>query len=224
MSLKLAILASGNGSNAQAIFAAVSRGSLDAEVRLVLCNQPGAGVLDHAALAGIPAQCLDGAEYSSREAYDLALIEAIRASGADVVALAGYMRLLTPAFLEAFPGRILNIHPAVLPSFKGVRGAEQAVAYGVKISGCSVHFVSQGMDEGPLIIQAAVPVIQGESAQELQNRIHVLEHRIYPQALHWLAQDRLSLSGRSVSLVPADLPKAEQPPMTLIWPPLEQGF
>ena len=224
MSLRLAILASGNGSNAQAMFDAVERGALDADIRLVLSNRPGARVLERAAARSLPCRGLDHTQFPDRAAYDRALAEAVREAGADTVALAGYMRLLSPDFLAAFPGRVLNIHPALLPAFPGVHGAADACAWGVKLSGCTVHFVSDEMDCGPIIIQACVPALQAEDADALQNRIHGLEHRIYPQALQWLAENRLSLDGRRVLLAPADRALAPAPEQAFVWPPLEAGF
>ena len=224
MSLRLAILASGNGSNAQAMFDAVERGALDADIRLVLSNRPGARVLERAAARSLPCRCLDHTQFPDRAAYDRALAEAVREAGADTVALAGYMRLLSPDFLAAFPGRVLNIHPALLPAFPGVHGAADACAWGVKLSGCTVHFVSDEMDCGPIIIQACVPALQAEDADALQNRIHGLEHRIYPQALQWLAENRLSLDGRRVLLAPAARALAPAPEQAFVWPPLEAGF
>lgn len=224
MSLKLAILASGSGSNAQAMFDAVDRGALNADIRLVLCNRPGAKVLDRAATRGVPSLCLDHAAFPDRESFDRAMVDALRQAGADTVALAGYMRLLTPAFLAAFPGRVLNIHPALLPAFPGTHGAADACAWGVRLSGCTVHFVSHDMDCGPIIVQACVPVLQEESPDELQARIHVQEHRIYPQALQWLAEERLVLEGRRVRLIPAERPLASSLDQGFIWPPVEQGF
>lgn len=224
MSLRLAILASGNGSNAQAMFDAVDRGALAADIRLVLSNRPGARVLERAAARSLPHRCLDHTLYPDRAAYDRALVDAIRGAGADTVALAGYMRLLSPEFLTAFPGRVLNIHPALLPAFPGAHGAVDARAWGVKVSGCTVHFVSDEMDCGPIIVQACVPVLQDEDTDGLQNRIHGLEHRIYPQALQWLAENRLTLDGRRVLLAPAGRAPAPAPDRALIWPPLEAGF
>ena len=224
MSLKLAILASGNGSNAQAMFDAVDRGVLDADIRMVLCNRPGAKVLERAAARGLPFCCLDHTTFPDRASFDRRAVEVLRDAGADTVALAGYMRLLTPDFLAAFPGRVLNIHPALLPSFPGVHGAADACAWGVRLSGCTVHFVSEEMDCGPIIVQACVPVLQDEGPDELQQRIHVLEHRMYPQALQWLAEERLFLQGRRVRLAPAGKAPATPPELAFVWPPLERGF
>ena len=224
MPMRLAILASGNGTNAQAMLDLAAVGTLDAEVCLVLCNRPGAGVLKRAEKAGVPGLCLDHTTFPSREAFDQAMIRALREAGADTVALAGFMRLLTPAFIRAFPGRILNIHPALLPAFPGTRGIEDAVAWGVTLAGCTVHFVDEIMDHGEVIIQAALPVREGESLDEFKIRVHALEHRLYPQALQWLSRGRLSVRGRRVRLAPADVPRAATEQDTLIWPPLEQGL
>jgi phosphoribosylglycinamide formyltransferase-1 len=145
--------------------------------------------------------------------------------------MAGFMRIVTPVFLSAFPHRVINIHPALLPAFPGVHGQADAAAYGVRISGCTVHFVDEQMDHGPVIIQAAVPCQAGEDGDALGPRILKLEHRVYPQAIQWIAEDRLTVRGRHVELRVSGRPKAEQPradidPPTraLVWPPLEAGF
>ncbi len=224
MTLQLAIVASGNGTNAQAIIDAVNRKALDASIRLILSNRPQAKVLERARLAGIPALCLEHTAHPDRSAYDAAMVAAIRESGADTVALAGYMRLLTSAFLHAFPGRVLNIHPALLPAFPGVHGAAEARDWGVTLTGCTVHFVDEELDHGAIIIQAAVPCMAGEPLDDLLNRIHAAEHRIYPQALQWLAAGRIRLDGRTVHILPASESPAACPESCLIWPPLEEGF
>lgn len=228
MALRVAVLASGNGSNLQSILDKAAAGVLDADVRLVLCNRPDAYALQRAAQAGVPHLCLPHGDFADRESFDAAMVAAIREAGADAVVLAGYMRLLTPLFLNAFAGRVVNIHPAVLPAFPGVRGAADAHAYGVKITGCTVHFVEEKMDHGPVIIQAAVPLNPEEDVEALKGRIHAMEHRIYPQALQWLAQGRLVLDGRTVRLAP---PASGEAPARaadrgdwLVWPPLEAGF
>lgn len=229
MPLNIAILASGNGTNAQVIMDKAGAGILDVDVRLVLSNRPGAGVLERAHRAGVPSVVIDHSLYPDRAAHERAVVEAVAASGARVVVLAGYMRLLTGQILSAFPGRILNIHPALLPSFPGTHGGADALAYGVKLTGCSVHFVDEQMDTGPLIIQAAVPVMDGDTLETLMPRIHALEHRIYPQALQWLAQGRLRVEGRQVHLAPdareTVRPTADGPDGDwFVWPPLEKGF
>lgn len=202
MTLQLAALASGTGSNVNAILEAISTGRLDARVRLLLTNNPEAPVVDIAERYGVPLWARDHRDFAGREAFDQAMLEAIRESGADTVALAGYMRLLSPFFLQAFPGRVLNIHPSVLPSFPGVHGGRDALDYGVRFTGTTVHFVNEVMDNGPVIIQAVVPVSGTDTLESLMPRIHALEHKIYPQALQWLAQGRLSLVGRRVLLHP----------------------
>ena len=219
MSLQLAVLASGSGTNFQAMVDAVRRGVLDADIRIVICNRPGAKVIDRAKAAGVICAVMDHKQWPSREAYDLAVADAIRKSGADTVALAGYMRMLTPGFLNAFPHRVINIHPALLPSFPGIHGAADAQAWGVKITGCTVHLVDEIMDHGAVIVQAAVPA-------DLQNRIHEQEHRIYPQALQWLAEGRIKMDedGRSLHLLPGSRPLAAPAPGVLVSPPLEEGF
>ncbi|WP_022656224.1 phosphoribosylglycinamide formyltransferase [uncultured Desulfovibrio sp.] len=224
MPLKIAILASGGGTNAQAMIDKAAAGILDVDIRLILSNRPGAGVLEHARKAGLPHLALDHTRFPDRETYDWQLIAALRESGAELIVLAGYMRLLTSAFLEAFAGRVINIHPALLPSFPGVHGGADAQAYGVKISGCTVHFVEEKADSGPVIIQAAVPMYAEEDLGSLMNRIHSLEHRIYPQALQWFAESRISTQGRQVHLAPGARPVLKPDGHWLVWPPLEEGF
>ncbi|WBF67032.1 phosphoribosylglycinamide formyltransferase [Desulfovibrio subterraneus] len=224
MALKIAVLASGNGSNLQAILDRHAGGVLDVDIRLVLCNRANAHALERAKAAGVQTLCRPHVDFPDRESFDLAMIEAIREAGADTIVLAGYMRLLTPTFLQAFAGRVINIHPAILPAFAGVRGAADAHAYGVKLTGCTVHFVDEIMDHGPVIVQAAVPVNPEEDVETLKQRIHSMEHRIYPQALQWLAEGRLVLDGRVVRLAPSDRKRAVTGGDWLIWPPLEEGF
>lgn len=203
MTLNLAVLASGKGSNCLAVLKAIEAGKLDARVVLVLTNNPQAGVLDIAAAHSVPVFAKSHRGIS-RSAFDQELLDAVRASGADAVVLAGYMRILTPAFVQAFKGRIINVHPALLPSFSGASGAHDALAYGVRLTGCTVHFVDELADHGPVIIQAAVPVTPEETEETLMPRVHAMEHIILPQALQWLAEDRLRLNGRKVTLLGKD--------------------
>lgn len=231
MSLKIAIIASGSGTNAQAMFDKIASGLLDAEVVLVISNRPGAKVLDRAKAAGLPTLELDHKTYPSREAFDAVLIDAIEQAGAELVVLAGYMRLLTPLFIKAFAGRVVNIHPAILPSFPGAHGMEDAQAWGVKVAGCTVHFVDEEVDHGEVIIQAVVPVLAGEPLADLQQRIHALEHRIYPQALQWIAEGRVSITDRQVRVAPSGGargaycgPSTDISTAWLVSPPLEGGF
>lgn len=222
--LKLGILASGNGTNAQAIMDKARAGLIDAEICLVCSNNPNAGVLERAQKAGVTSIVLQPGDFPDRESYDIALVKVFQACGTQAVALAGYMRLLSRAFLELFKGPVLNIHPAILPSFPGLRGIADTVAYGVKIGGVSVHFVDEKMDSGPLIIQAALGIDAGETAETLAPRIHALEHRIYPQALQWLCEGRLERRGRKVFLAQGRKKPSPSPAGCLIWPPLEEGF
>ncbi len=205
MTLALGIMASGTGSNAQAIIEAINKGRLDAEVRLVFSNKPESKVLERARAANIPYASLDHKAYKDRESFDRDVVDLLQNAGVDTIAMAGYMRLVTPPFLEAFPQRVLNMHPAILPAFAGAHGIADTLAWGVRIAGCTVHFVDNIMDHGPVIIQAAVPSVPGESHEALAARIHACEHKIYPQALSWLAQNRLRITGkeqRFVELLP----------------------
>ncbi len=224
MSLRLAVLASGRGSNLRTILEHISSGRLRAEVCLALSNNPEAGALAHATEFGVPCWAKSHTEFANRAEFDAAMLAEIKKAGAEAVVLAGYMRLISPEFLQAFPGRVLNIHPALLPSFPGLHGGRDAVDYGVRISGCTVHFVEEDMDRGPIIIQAAVPLLAHEEESDLMGRIHALEHRIYPQAIQWLAEGRLRSEGRAVHLLP---PAADKTVRTveekgcLISPPME---
>lgn len=231
MSLKIAIIASGSGTNAQAMFDKIAAGLLNAEVVQVISNRPGAKVLERARAMGLPTLELDHKAYPSREAFDAVLIDAIHKAGAELVVLAGYMRLLTPMFIQTFAGRVVNIHPAVLPSFPGVHGMEDAQAWGVKVAGCTVHFVDEEVDHGEVIIQAVVPVLAGEPLADLQQRIHAMEHRIYPQAIQWIAEGRVSIKERQVHVAPKQGvsgkycgPSADTSTAWLVSPPLEGGF
>jgi phosphoribosylglycinamide formyltransferase-1 len=238
MSLPIAVLVSGSGSNLQSIIDRIAEGTLDAEIRLVVSNKPGAFGLERARKHDIPTKVLLHTDFRSREDFDQAMVEAIVQAGVEdgeggtgLVVMAGFMRIVTPVFLSAFPHRVINIHPALLPSFPGVHGQSDAADYGVKISGCTVHFVDEQMDHGPVIIQAAVPCQAGEDGHILGPRILKLEHRIYPQAIQWFAEDRLMITGRHVNLKVSGRPCAGQPkadiePSTyaLVWPPLEEGF
>ncbi len=198
--LKIAVLASGSGSNLQAIIDEIKSGFLPVELALVLSDKPQAYALQRAEAAGVPTKVLLPADFASREDYDAELVRLLKASGAEAVALAGYMRLVTPVFLQAFPHRVLNIHPALLPSFPGLHGQRQAFEYGVKVAGCTVHFVDEGMDSGPIILQAPVPVLEDDDADSLAARILEQEHIIYPLALRLLAEGKLLIEGRRVRI------------------------
>ncbi|HEY3355835.1 MAG TPA: phosphoribosylglycinamide formyltransferase [Polyangia bacterium] len=199
MTLAVGVLVSGGGTNLQAILDAQAAGTLGgAQVRVVISNRADAHALDRARAAGVEAVVVDHKAYADREAFEDALVEALRARGVELVALAGFMRLLTPRFLRAFPDRVVNIHPALLPSFPGVHAQRQALAYGVTITGCTVHFVDEGTDTGPIIAQAAVPVHADDDEDRLAARVLAEEHRIYPLVLRLLAEGRVERRGRRV--------------------------
>ena len=181
--VRLGVMASGSGSNFEAIAVAIASGSLKAEIAVMIYNNPDAKVLERSQHLGIPAVLLNHRNYESREALDGAIVAVLREHEATWVVMAGWMRIVTPVLIEAFPKRILNIHPSLLPSFKGGKAIEQAFASGVKITGCTVHYVVQEVDSGSIVMQAAVPIVTGDQLQDLQQRIQVQEHRIYPKAI-----------------------------------------
>ena len=224
MALDIAILASGSGTNAQAMIDKMRQGILDVRIVSIICNRPGAKVLERAQAVAIPAVCIDHKAFGDRESYDRELVAAIHASGAKLVVLAGYMRLLTGAFLREVGCPVINLHPAILPSFPGVHGGADALAWGVKLTGPTVHFVEEAMDSGPPVIQAAVPVKDGDSEDSLMQRIHIMEHRIYPQAVQWFAEGRVTRTGRQVAVAAGNKARAKVEGDYLVWPPLEEGF
>jgi phosphoribosylglycinamide formyltransferase-1 len=192
----LGVLVSGTGTNLQAILDAVGAGRLDARVAVVVSNVPGAKALERAREAGIEAVAVDHKAFADRSAFDAAVIEVLRARGVELVVLAGFMRLLTPALLDAFPMRIVNVHPALLPAFPGVAGQRQALEYGVRVTGCTVHFVDGGTDTGPIIAQATVPVLEGDDEAALTARILEQEHDLLPRVIQWIAEGRVSVEPR----------------------------
>jgi phosphoribosylglycinamide formyltransferase-1 len=196
--IRIGVLASGRGSNLQALLDACGEGRIDGEVAVVLSDKADAYALERARKAGVAAIFLDPATYGGRNAYNRALAETLKARAIDLVCLAGYMRIVRKPLLEAYPGRMLNIHPSLLPAFPGLDAQAQALVHGVKVAGCTVHFVTEGMDEGPIVMQAAVPVLEGDTVASLSERILVEEHRIYPEAVQLFATGRLKLAGRRV--------------------------
>jgi len=214
--LRIGVLASGGGSNLQAIIDCCHGGSLTAEIAVVLANNPDAGALERARRAGIPARCIDHRGYADRESFDAALAAALKEAGVELVVLAGFMRIITRIMLDAFPQRIINIHPALLPAFPGLHVQQQALDYGARFSGCTVHFVDGGVDTGPILIQAVVPVLPGDSAESLAARILEQEHRIYPRAIQLIAEGRVKVEGRTVTIDPPpanDLTALINPPL-----------
>jgi phosphoribosylglycinamide formyltransferase 1 len=181
--VKLGILASGSGTNLEAIAEAIDRGELNAEIAVVLYNRADAGVAERARRRNLLAVFVDHGLFESRRAFDEAIVGHLQAAGVEWVIMAGWMRLVTSTLLDAYEERVLNIHPSLLPSFPGLRAVEQALEAGVKIAGCTVHVVTCEMDAGPIIAQAAVPVLDGDTAQSLHRRIQVEEHRLYPRAI-----------------------------------------
>jgi phosphoribosylglycinamide formyltransferase-1 len=195
---RLGVLISGRGSNLQAIIDAIERGSLDATIAVVLSNKAAAAGLARARGAGIETRVIDPKAFQSRAAYDEALVAELRARRVDLVCLAGYMRLLTPAFVDAFPNAILNIHPSLLPAFPGLDAQHQAFTHGVRVSGATVHFVTAGLDDGPIVAQTAVPVLDADTVEALAARILVEEHALYPAAIARVLAGGWRIEGRRV--------------------------
>jgi phosphoribosylglycinamide formyltransferase 1 len=194
---KIAILASGSGSNLQAIIDAVEQGEIqNGEVSLVISDRKKAYALERARKKNIPVSYFSPLNYSSREDYDRGLVTYLERRQIDLVVLAGFMRVLTPYFVLIFQHRILNIHPALLPAFPGEHGVQDALNYGVKVTGCTVHFVDEGIDTGPIILQEAVPVFEDDTTESLHARIHTVEHRLYPKAINLVLNDRVIIKGR----------------------------
>jgi phosphoribosylglycinamide formyltransferase-1 len=193
----LGILLSGRGSNFEAIARNVLAGTLPARIALVISNRADAGGLERARALGVPARLMPS-KGKDRDAYDNELIAALRESEVNIVCLAGFMRLLGPGFVRAFPGRILNIHPALLPAFPGLEAQKQALDYGVKFTGCTVHLVDEGVDTGPILCQAVVPVLEDDTVETLSARILKDEHRIYSEAIRLMCEDRVRAVGRRV--------------------------
>ena len=199
--LRVGVLASGRGSNLRAILSGVAAGRIRAEVVVVLSDRSGAGALDIARDHGVEALVLDPTPHPGREGYDRALIALLEERRVGLVCLAGYMRILGPVFVRHFEGRLLNIHPALLPAFPGLHAQRQALEHGVRIAGATVHFVDEGVDTGPIVLQAAVSVRQDDTEATLSDRILAEEHRIYPEAIRLFAEGRLRLEDRRVRIL-----------------------
>lgn len=198
--LKIGVLASGSGSNLQAIIDEAATGQIPVEVVMVISDKEDAYALTRAEAADITTAVVDPKAFASREEYDEQIVKLLHLAGAEAVALAGYLRIVTPVLLNAFPNKVLNIHPALLPSFPGLHGQRQAFEYGVKVAGCTVHFVDEGLDSGPIILQAPVPVLDTDDEETLTARILEQEHIIFPLALKLLAEGRLTIEGRRVKI------------------------
>ena len=198
--LALGVLLSGGGTNLQAIIDAIERGALPARIRLVISNRPDAYGLARARNHKLPTAVVPHADFPSREAFDRRMVELLKQHGVELVVLAGFMRLLSSVFVRAFPHRILNIHPALLPAFPGLHAQRRAIEHGVRISGATVHLVDEEMDHGPIIMQAAVPVYADDTEARLRARILDQEHRIYPAAIKLFAEGRVQVDGRTIGL------------------------
>jgi phosphoribosylglycinamide formyltransferase-1 len=199
--LPIGVLVSGSGTNLQAIVNAIESGRLPAEIRLVVCNRPGAQALERARSHGLETALVDHRQFPRREAFDRHVVGLLQACGVELVCLAGFDRIVSAEFVEAFRDRILNIHPALLPAFPGLHAQRQAVDYGVKLAGCTVHFVDEKPDHGPIVIQAVVPVLEEDTPETLAARILEQEHRIYPEAIRLFAEGRLRIEGRRVRIL-----------------------
>ena len=197
---KLGVLCSGRGTDLQSIIDAIAAGKVPAEIAIVLTDKE-AYALERARKAGIEAVCVDRKQFDGREPFEKALIEKLEAAGVTLVVLAGFMRILTPYFVGHFAGRIMNIHPALLPSFPGAHAHRDVLAYGVKVSGCTVHFVDEGTDSGPIIMQAAVPVLDDDTEETLGARVLKEEHRIYPECIRLYCEGKLKVEGRKVTIL-----------------------
>jgi phosphoribosylglycinamide formyltransferase-1 len=218
VTLPIGILASGTGTNFDAIARAIDEGRLDARVSMLVCNRPEAPVLAKATARGIESRLIEHGSFKSREAFDTAVADALQAAHAELVVMAGFDRIVTRALLSRFPARVLNIHPALLPAFRGSDAQAQAAEYGVTIAGATVHIVDEDVDHGPILVQAAVPIVPGEDTEAVRRRILAQEHRIYPFAIQLFAEGRVRVDGRRVQISGRGVPDEE----CLISPPLSR--
>ena len=200
MKKRIAVLASGRGSNFQAVIDAINAGKIPAACVALITDNPKAYAIERAQKADIPVRIIDYASFPSREVYEQALLPAMQELDADLYVLAGYMRILGSAIVRAFPGKMINIHPALLPSFTGLHAQRQAVQYGVKVSGCTVHFVDENLDCGPIILQKCCSRSQGDDEDSLAERILQHEHKCFPEAIRLFCEDRLEIVGRHVRI------------------------
>ena len=203
--LKLGVLASGSGTNLQAILESCAAQRISAEVKIVISDVPGAKALERAKKSGVATAVHERNSYPSKKEYEAAIVADLKGHDVELVCLAGYMRIVGKEFLSAFPDRVINIHPALLPSFPGLNAQQQAFEYGVKVSGCTVHFVDDQTDHGPIIAQAMVPVLENDTVESLQQRILKEEHRIYSEAIQLYAEERLIIEGRRVRIISSPL-------------------
>ncbi|WP_058302852.1 phosphoribosylglycinamide formyltransferase [Gorillibacterium timonense] len=210
-SYRIAVFASGSGSNFQALADAIREGWIPgAELVLLVTDKPQAAVVGRAERANVPVFAFRPRDYASREAYEAEIVARLNELRVDLVVLAGYMRLVTQTLLTPFAGRIINLHPALLPAFPGVDGVRQALEYGVKVTGVTVHFVDDGLDTGPVLLQRAVVVAEDDTEETLAARIHAVEHELYPEAVRLLSEGRVRMEGRRVSLLSPSEPEFPQ--------------
>jgi phosphoribosylglycinamide formyltransferase 1 len=195
---RIAVVASGRGSNFQAVIDGIRNGKVPAECVALITDNPKAYAIERAQKAGIPCRIIDFATFPSREVYERALLSAMQEVDADLFVLAGYMRILGSSIVRAFPGKMINIHPALLPAFTGLHAQRQAVQHGVKVAGCTVHFVDESLDGGPIILQKCVPVLETDDEDDLAERILEQEHIVFPEAVRLFCEDRLVIEGRKV--------------------------
>ncbi len=224
---RLGVLISGSGTNLQSIINSIKKGSLKGEIGVVISNREDAYGLIRAKNENIPSFVVSHKIFKSREEHEKEIVKILKNHGVDVVVLAGYMRLITPFFISHYPEKILNIHPALLPSFKGVDAQKQAVEYGVKIAGATVHMVDENMDSGPIIIQGAICVSEDDTRDRLAEKILKVEHRIFPQAISWLIEGRIGVQGdKTVLKIDPSKKSADISDLMpcVINPPLENGF
>ncbi|RAR40375.1 phosphoribosylglycinamide formyltransferase [Paenibacillus sp. MDMC362] len=199
-SFRIAVFASGRGSNFQALVDAQHRGALGGEISILVCDKPQAPVVELAQAANVDVFSFQPKDYASKEDYEREIAAELQQRGVELIVLAGYMRLLSPSFVEFYSGRIINIHPSLLPAFPGKDAIGQALGYGVKMTGVTVHFVDGGMDTGPVIAQKAVEIKEGDTAEVLAERIHAVEQKLYSEVVSWFAEGRISLNGRNVTI------------------------
>jgi len=198
--MRIAVFASGNGSNFQALAEAIREQGIPASVELVVCDKPSAYVLERARALDIDTYAFRPKDYPSREAYEAEIVAELQRRGIELIVLAGYMRLITQVLVEPFYGRMINIHPALLPAFPGIHSVKQALDYGVKVTGVTVHYVDGGMDTGPIVAQRAVEVQSGDTEESLSARVHAVEHELLPETVRLIAEGRVTLNGRIVDI------------------------
>jgi phosphoribosylglycinamide formyltransferase-1 len=202
--LSIAVFISGGGTDLQSIIDAIEAGRVSARIAVVISNEPDAFGLVRAAKHGIPTAVINHQDYKSRHEFEEAILAVLKDFTIELICLAGFMRVLTPEFLRRFPHRVINIHPALLPAFPGTHGQADAFTYGVKFSGCTIHFVDEGVDTGPIIMQAVVPVLPDDDVESLKARILAQEHKIYPQVIHFFAEGRVTVVGKKVVIKGAE--------------------